>query len=188
MAVHCSINSMWRSLLEVALLLLPLLLLAIALTIRQRLPKDRRRCIGSKTQGDEETWVKSSNHCKLVLHIGCSPNAKEYPCCCLPIISSLCTALAHAHVCIQSLTWKPHFDQPWVNPGWTHFNPHQDMGWLQPGFNSDSSKEEFSADTLNPSSTWVQPGFKLQCGCALSCQLQWSQFHTNLLASHQEVN
>ena len=74
--------------------------------------KDRRICIG-RTGGDEETLVKSSNDRKLALHIGCAPNAKEYPRCCLPVISSLRTVLAHA--CIQSLTRKPHFRQPRLN-------------------------------------------------------------------------
>ena len=39
---------------------------------------------------------------KLALCIGCAPNAKEYPRCCLPVIPLLRMALAHA--CIQSLT------------------------------------------------------------------------------------
>ena len=68
--------------------------------------KDRRICIG-RTGGDEEILVKSSNDRKLALRIGCTPNAKEYPRCCLPVISVLRTALAHAHACIQSLTRKP---------------------------------------------------------------------------------
>ena len=49
---------MCLSLLEMALLLLPPLLLAIALTIHQRLPKDRQICIG-RTRGHEKTLVKS---------------------------------------------------------------------------------------------------------------------------------
>ena len=76
--------------------------------------KDRQISIG-RTGGDEKTLVKSSNDCKLALHIGCALNTKEYPRCCLPVISLLRTALAHAHASIQSLTRKPHFCQPGLN-------------------------------------------------------------------------
>ena len=135
---------MCLSLLEMALLLLPPLLLAIALTIRQRLPKGRQICIG-RTRGDEETLVKSSNDRKLALHIGCASNAKEYSCCCLPVISLLRTAQAHAHACIQSLTRKPHFRQPGLNS----LQPTSECGlvstWVQ------FIKKEFSVDTRNPS-------------------------------------
>ena len=127
--------------------------------------KDRRICIG-RTRGDEETLVKSSNDRKLALHIACTPNAKEYPRCCLPIISLLCTALAHAHGCIQSLTRKPHFRQPGLNslqPTSECMECGLASTWVRLGF----IKREFSADTCNLSSTRVQPGFKLQCGRAL---------------------
>ena len=112
---------------------------------------------------DEETLVRSSNDrkYKLALHIGCIPNAKEYPHCCLPVISLLCTALAHAHACIQSLTRKPHF---YYIPStrvelasthirmWVGFNPgstwiHRISKWVQCGH---------AQPELNPSSTWVQ--------------------------------
>ena len=150
-----------------ALLLLPPLLLTIALTICQRLPKDRRMYIG-RTWGDKETLVKSSNDRKLALHIGCTPNAKEYPRCCLPIISLLCTALAHAHACIQSLTTKPHFHQPRMNS----VQPTSECGLASTRVRLGFIEREFSADTYNLISTRVQPGFKLQCGRALNCRPQ----------------
>ena len=149
---------MCLSLLEMALLLLTPLLLAIALTICQRLPKDRRICIG-RTRGDEETLVKSSNDRKLALHIGCASNAKEYSCCYLPIISLLRTA--HAHACIQSLTRKPHFRQPGLNS----LQPTSECGLASTQIQL--IKKEFSVATHKPSWTWVQPRFKLQCGRAL---------------------
>ena len=64
--------------------------------------KDRQICM-ERTGGDEETLVEYSNDRKLALHIGCAPNAKEYPRCCLPVISLLRMALEHAHARIQSL-------------------------------------------------------------------------------------
>ena len=144
MAVHCSFLMICLSLLEMALLLLLPLLLAIALTIRQRQPKDCRICIG-RTWGDEETLVKSSNDCKLALHNGCAQNAMEYPRCCLPVISLLCTSLACAHACIQSLTRKPHFCQPGLNL----LQPTSECGlasiWVWLGF----IEREFSADVLS---------------------------------------
>ena len=127
-----------------ALLLLPSLL-AIALTIRQRLPKDCQICIG-RTRWYEKTLVKSSNDRKLALHIGCASNAKEYHCCCLPIISLLRTALAHAHACIQSLTRKPHFCQPGLNS----LQPTSDYGLSSTRVQLGFIEREFSADTRNP--------------------------------------
>ena len=61
-------------------------------------------CMG--TQGDEETWVKFSNDHKLALHIGCTPNAKEYPRCCLPVISSLRTALVGTCARMYTITYE----------------------------------------------------------------------------------
>ena len=159
---------MCLSLLEMALLLLPPLLLAIALTIRQRLPKDRRICIG-RTRGDEETLVESSNDRKLALHIGCTPNAMEYPRCCLPVISLLCTALAHT--CIQSLTRKPHFPQPRLNS----LQPTSECGLVSTRVQLRFNEREFSADTRNLSWTRLQPGFKLQCRRAFSELTAWKK-------------
>ena len=78
--------------------------------------RDRRICIG-RTGVDEETLVKSSNDRKLAIHISCTPNAKEYARCRLPVISLLHKALAHAHACtcIQLLMRKPHLRQPGLN-------------------------------------------------------------------------
>ena len=147
---------MCLSLLEMALLLLPPLLLAIALTIHQRLPKDRQTCIG-RTRGDEKTLVKSSNDCKLALHIGCAPNTKEYPRCCLPIISFL----AHAHACIQSLMRKPHF-----HTSESHTSV-KNVGWLQPRFDSDSLKES----SVQTCAIWVEPKFNPGSSCSADMPL-----------------
>ena len=108
--------------------------------------------------------VKSSNDCKLALHIGCAPNAKEYSRCCLPVISLLRIALAHA--CIQSLTRKPHFRQPGLNSlqptsecglalMWVGFNPgstriHQkrvQCGHAQPELNLSSTRVQVAVRT-----------------------------------------
>ena len=115
-----------------------------------------------RTQGDEETWVKSSSDRKLALHIGCAPNAKEYPHCCLPVISSLHMALAHAHTCIQSLTRKLHFHQPELNS----LQPTSGCGLASTRLQLGFIKRDFSVDTCNRSWTRVQPRFKLQCGHA----------------------
>ena len=116
--------------------------------------KDRRICI-RRTRGDEETLVRSSNDRKLALHIGCAPNAKEYPRCCLAVISLLRTALAHAHACIHSLTRKPHFRQPWVNS----LQPTSECGLASTRVQLGFIERELSADMRNPSSTQVQPEF-----------------------------
>ena len=89
--------------------------------------------IHGRTRGDEETLVKSSNDRKLALHIGCVSNAKEYSCCCLPIISLLRMALAHVHTHVYNHLRESH---TYVNPGLTRFNSHQNVGWFQSGFNS----------------------------------------------------
>ena len=147
-------------LLEMALLLPPPLLLAIALTIRQRLPKDHWICIG-RTWGDEETLVESSNDRKLALHIGCAPNAKEYYLrCCLPSISLLRTALEHAHACIQSPTRRPHFCQPGLNSLQLTSKCRLASTRVRLGF----IEREFSADTRNPSWTRVEPGLDVPWG------------------------
>ena len=101
--------------------------------------------IHGRTRGDEETLVKSSNDRKLALHIGCVSNAKEYSCCCLPVISLLRMALAHAHACIQSLTRKPHFRQPGLNS----LQPTSECGLASTRVQF--IKKEFSADTHKPS-------------------------------------
>ena len=98
-----------------------------------------------RTRGDEETLVKSSNDRKLALHIGCTSNAKEYSCCCLPIIYLLRTAQAHAHACTLSLTRKPHFRQPGLNS----LQPTSDCGLASTQVQF--IKKEFSADTHKPS-------------------------------------
>ena len=163
---------MCLSLLEMPLLLLPPLLLAIALTIHQRLPKDRWICIG-RTRGDEETLVKSSNDRKLGLHIGCTSNAKEYSRCCLPIISyfftmhstGTCThmyTITYTHMYTIAYK-KATLPSTRVELALTHIRM-----WV--GFNLGSTRihqKEFSAGMRHPSWTWVQPRFKLQCGCAL---------------------
>ena len=119
-----------------------------------------------RTGGDEETLVEYSNYRKLALHIGCAPNAKEYCCCCLPVISLLCTALEHAHARIQSLKLRES-QHTSVNPGWTRFNPHQDVGWLQPGFDSDSSK----VSSVRTRATRVQPEFNPGSSCSADVPL-----------------
>ena len=125
-----------------------------------------------RTRGDKKTLVKSSNDCKLALHIGCAPNAKEYPRCCLPVISLLRTALAHAHARIQSLKLR---ESPstrvelasthirmWVgfNPGLTRIHQKRvQCGHMQPEF--------------NPSSTWVQVAVQILVKTATKVVQKW---------------
>ena len=96
--------------------------------------------------------VKSSNDRKLALHIACAPNAKEYPRCCLPVISLLRTVLAHAHACIQSLTRKPHFRQPGLNS----LQPTSECGLVSTRVQLRFIEREFSVNMRNPNSTRVQ--------------------------------
>ena len=134
----------------------------MALTIHQRLPKDHRMCIG-RTRGDKKTLVKSSKDRKLALHIGCTPNAKKYPRWCLPIISLLCTALAHAHaITYEKATLlstrielaSTHI-RIWVgfNPGSTRIHQKRvQCGHMQPELNQSSTQVQVAVQMCLKSS------------------------------------
>ena len=108
-----------------------------------------------RTRADEETLVKSSNDCKLALHIGCDPNTKEYPCCCLPIISLLCMSRHwHMHMHVYNHLRESHTSS---QLGLNLLQPTSECGLASTRVQLGFIEREFSADTCNPSWTRVQP-------------------------------
>ena len=130
--------------------------------ICQRLPKDRWRCRGSKHKGKKETWVKYSNDRKLLYTLAVR-QCQGVP----SLLSSrrfftthgtgMCTRV-YAITYMKTTLWSTWVDSLQPTSGCGLASTQVQLGFI---------KREFSADTRNPSWTWVQPGFKSQCGRAL---------------------